>query len=94
MSPNHKLAFTNTDSEKQDKNLCITHPQEAGITPRAVTGTHTSSLFVHTGWLAAAGLSERLLLKATLSLTSLTGPTPTRDISSKELSLRLHLGKS
>lgn len=94
MSPNHKLAFTNTDSEKQHKDLCITRPQEAGIIPRAVTGTHTSSFFVHTGWLAAAGLSEHLLLKATLSLTSLTGPTPTQGISLPRNCPCLHLGRS
>lgn len=56
MSPNHKLAFTNTDSEKQDKNLCITRPQKVGITPGAGTATCICFL-VHTGWLLLASPS-------------------------------------
>lgn len=70
MSPNHKLAFPNTDSEKQGfKNLCITRP-DGWDDPRSWEwGLH---LLLSAHRQPAAGLSEALLLKATLSLTSRT----------------------
>lgn len=72
MSQNHKLAFTNTGSEKQ-KNLCITPPQKFGILPRPMPGTCTSSFPVHTlaGCLAAVGLQAPVAQSYTPLLPSL-----------------------
>lgn len=59
MSQNHKLAFTNTGSEKKQKNLCITPPQKFGIIPKPMLGTCTSGFPVPPA-------SKPPLLKATL----------------------------
>lgn len=74
MSQNHKLAFTNTGSEKKkkktQKNLCITPPQKFGIIPKPMLGTWTSSFPVHTlaGCLAATGFQDPVAQSYTPSL--------------------------
>lgn len=55
MSPNHKLAFPNTDSEKQGKNLCTTRP-DGWDDPGAGSGACICFL-VHTGCLPLASPS-------------------------------------